>query len=90
MHQELRVRTVCELVCHQEYYLQPSVIALLDASGYITSRNALPATSASFERAVSEHPNEDALSCFIVDCIETIKNRYILQHVACSWPLFSD
>jgi len=74
MHQELCVQTVCELVCHQEYYLQPSVIALLDASGYITSRNALPATSASFERAVSEHPDKEvASSCFMIDCIETTK-----------------
>ena len=27
MHTELRVRTVCELVCHEQHYLQPEVVA---------------------------------------------------------------
>ena len=75
MHWELRVRTICELVGHQQYYLQPSVIALLDAGGYVTSKNAIPATSASFERAVNEYPlQEVALSCFMLDCIESTKS----------------
>lgn len=60
MHHELRVRTVCELVNNSEFYLQPEVIALFDAfgTGAITTRNALPLTSANFPRA-KEHPNVD-------------------------------
>ena len=75
MHIELRARTICELVCHQDYYLQPEVIALLDASGLMNS-NALPAMSASYDQALSVSENSDkgvALSCFMIDCIKTTK-----------------
>ena len=55
-------------------YLQPSIISLVDASGYIQSKNALPATSESFERAQVEHPDtEVATACFMIDCVETTK-----------------
>ena len=51
LHQELCVYTLCELICNEQHYLQLSIVSLLDASGYIQSKNALPATSESFERA---------------------------------------
>ena len=73
MHKELCARTVCELVCHQDRYLQPEVIALLDASGYL-SPNALPAMSASYDKATQESYNTDiALTCYESDCIATTR-----------------
>ena len=76
MHKELRARTVCELVCHQDRYLLPEVIALLDASGYL-SPNALPAMSASYDKATQESYNTDvALTCYKIDCIATRMDTY--------------
>lgn len=70
----MRVCTLCELVCNEQHYLQPSIVSLLDASGYIQSKYALPATSESFEKAQVDHPDtEVATACFMIDCVETTK-----------------
>ena len=62
MHIELRALTVCKLVCHQDYYLQPEV----DASGLMNS-NAVPAMSASYDQAVNENSDKAiTLSCFSI------------------------
>ena len=72
MHTELRVRVVCELVCHEEYYMQPEIISFLDASDYRASTYILPTISGSYARAVREAPNKDvALTVFKDDCIDT-------------------
>ena len=76
MHEEFRVRTVCELVLHQDYYLQPHIVSHLDATGTLNSKNILPATSASFERAsqLSIELNISlAKCCFQEDCKESAK-----------------
>ena len=80
MHMELRARTICELASHQDYYLQPEIIALLDANGYVNP-NALPA---SYDRALKENPDKElALSCFVLDCIETTLpgTYFIMWHI---------
>ena len=74
MHQELRVRTICELTCHEQYYLQPTIVSVFDASGCISSKNVLPATSANFGRAYDESPDHVVITCFHIDCLETTKS----------------
>ena len=73
MHLELHARTVCELVRHRDHYLRPEVIALLDVSGsMIINPNALPAMCASYDHALQANPDTElALSCYILDCMET-------------------
>jgi len=62
------------VVCNEQHYLQPSIASLVDVSGSIQSKNALPGTSESFERAQVEHPDtEVATACFMIDCVETTK-----------------
>ena len=76
MHEEFRVRTICELVLHQDYYLQPDIVSHLDATGTISCKNILPATSASFDKAsqLSTQLNISlAKCCFQEDCSESAK-----------------
>ena len=70
LHIELRVRTVCELVLNEEYYLQPCITSLLDAGS--VGKNALIATSASFEAAAAM-PDTDIARTLRLDCITTTK-----------------
>ena len=76
MHLELRVRTICELACHKQYYMQPEVVSLLDPSGSITSRNVLPRLSANFDRAALPSCRDQQMianACFEIDCMESTK-----------------
>ena len=79
MHVEFRVRTVCELALHQDYYLQPSVVSFCDNHTEI-SKNVLLATSANYEQATqlsTQHcyicPNP-LIVCFQLDCCDTCKD----------------
>ena len=73
MHIEFRVRTLCELVLNEKAYLHPSIISLLDPYGIEVSKNALIATSANFDRAVSKYATEVAQTVLRYDCIDTTK-----------------
>ena len=79
MHVEFRVRTVCELALHEDYYLQPSVVSFCDSHTEI-SKNVLLATSANYEQATqlsTQHcsicPNPLKV-CFQLDCCDTCKD----------------
>ena len=67
------MRTVCELVLNENYYLQPSITSLFDIDGSIVGKNALPATSASFERACEIVNTNIARTVLHLDCIATTK-----------------
>lgn len=75
-HAEFRDRTLCELVLHQQHYLQPSIISLLDPDGIVISKNALIATSENFFKASSECTIDIdfATTIFQLDCLGTAKN----------------
>lgn len=80
MHTELRVRTVCELVCHEEHYLRPEVTAF--CGGFVDDskqRGRLHAMSANFDnpRLPPSRSHESRLleyEIFKLDCIDTTKN----------------
>ena len=67
------MRTVCELVLNESYYLHPSITSLFDTEGEIVGKNALSATSASFEAACSKVNTDLARTVFRIDCIATTK-----------------
>ena len=69
LHVELRVRTLCELVLNEKYYLQPQIISLLDTEG--RGKNALVATSANFETAYRDINADLATTVFRYDCLAT-------------------
>ena len=70
---ELRVRTLCELVINESYYLQPSITSLLNADGI--GKNALVATSANYDKASCRNVNCDlARTVLRLDCLATPKN----------------
>ena len=68
LHIELCVRTVCELVLNEEYYLQPCITSLLDAGS--VGKNAL---IASFEAAAAMPDTDIARTTLRLDCIATTK-----------------
>ena len=77
MYMELRVRTVCELVCHEQHYLRPEVTAF--CGGFVDKDNwpRLHATSANFKNPslhVSKSASNLANQVFIFDCLETTKD----------------
>ena len=45
LYTELRVRTLCEIVLNEEFYLQPCIISMLDPDGSVISKNVLPAAT---------------------------------------------
>ena len=70
---ELRVRTLCELVINENYYLQPSITSLLDSDGI--GQNALVATSGSYDKASCSNVNHDLARIVLrLDCLATSKN----------------
>ena len=72
-HVELRVRTLCELVINENYYLQPSITSLLDSDGI--GQNALVATSGSYDKASCSNVNHDLARIVLrLDCLATSKN----------------
>ena len=77
LHKELRERTPCELVLNEDFYLQPSIISLLDFEGHEISKKALIGTSASYDRALSKDykcvDNDVARTVLHLDCLETAK-----------------
>ena len=74
MHVELRVRTLCELVLNENFYLQPSIVSIFDPYGKQISKNALIATSANFDRAVGNLDADVAKTVLQMDCLETTKS----------------
>ena len=78
MHTELRVRTVCELVGHEEYYLRPEVTSC--HGGFVddqTCHGRLYATSANYESPRLQHdPSSSSLEqqIFVLDCLDTTKD----------------
>ena len=70
MHIELRVRTVCELVLNQSYYLQPHIVSILNSDGSAIVKNILPATSGCYKEACNDTTEDIALSYFKEDCRE--------------------
>ena len=78
MHTELRVRTLCELVLNKDFYLQPSVVSLLDPYGHVISKNAMIGTSANYDIALNKvhvHVDKDAARIILdLDCLETSKS----------------
>ena len=73
LHVELRVRTLCELVLNEEFYLQPSIISILDPYGNEISKRALIATSARYDQACTKVNNDLSQSVLRMDCLETTK-----------------
>ena len=79
MHVELRMRTVCELVGHEDYYLRPEVMSF--CGGFVDNDKKharLHATSASWEKATLKTvpPTSNlARETFVQDCLETTKVR---------------
>ena len=65
------MRTVCELVLNEEYYLQPCIASLHDAGS--VGKNALITTSASFEAAAAMPDTDIARTTLRLDCIATTK-----------------
>ena len=78
MHTELRVRTLCELVLNKDFYLQPSVVSLLDPYGHVISKNDMIGTSANYDIALNKvhvHVDKDAARIILdLDCLETSKS----------------
>ena len=75
MHVELCMRTVCELVGHEDYYLRPEVMSF--CGGFVDNDKKharLHATSASWEKATLKTvpPTSNlARETFVQDCLET-------------------
>ena len=76
MYNELRVRTLCELVMNEDFYPKPSEISVLDPAGKEVLKQGLPATSANYTEALtSSQINVDlARSVFYLDCLQTTNN----------------
>ena len=77
LHTELRVRTLCELVLNEEFYLQPSIVSILDPHGKEVSKRALIATSAQYDQALASTCGVDrelSRTILRLDCIETSKD----------------
>lgn len=78
MHTELRVRTVCELVGHEEHYLRPEVTSF--HGGFVDDqmcRGRLHATSANYDSPrLQQDPSGSNLEqqIFILDCLDTTKD----------------
>lgn len=73
MHIELRVRTLCELVLNQEYYLKPEVISYLNSDCSVVRKNVLPATSAGWNEASQSTSSTKSVArtCLEILCINT-------------------
>ena len=86
LHTELRVRTLCELVLNEEFYLQPSIVSILDPHGKEVGKRVLIATSAQYDHALASTCVDRELSRTILrlDCIETSKDGEY-SNVACVW-----
>ena len=78
LHTEFRVRTLCELVLNEEFYLQPSIVSLLSPDGHEISKNALIGTSANYYEAQNRvhtcMENDAARTIFRLDCLDTAMN----------------
>lgn len=61
---------------HQQHYLQPSIISILDPSGNVVSKNALTATSENFFKATSECTVDVDFAAIVLqlDCLGTAKD----------------
>ena len=81
MFTEWRVRTVCELVINENYYLQPHIVSVLDSFGAVISKNALPATVSARVCHVPTVDIDFATSMLHSECIQTTKNG----HYSCMW-----
>ena len=72
---------------NEQFYLQPSITAVLDPDGIIVSRNALPATSESYDRACEilasdSHIDIDLATVILrEDCLNSTKNGVY----SCMW-----
>ena len=83
MFTELRLRTVCELVLNEKYYLQPHIVSLLDPFGVVVINNALPATLSASVCHVPTVDTDFATSMLHSECIQTAKNgKY-----SCMWHI---
>ena len=83
MFTELRVRTVCELVLNEKYYLQPHIVSLLDPFGVVVSKNALPTTLSASVCHVPTVDTDFATSMLHSECIQTAKNG----NYSCMWHI---
>ena len=75
------MRTVCELVLNQQYYVHPEIVSFIGGfidDGLVRDKPSTPrlqATSASYGRALSLEDSNVLISTFQLDCIETTKNN---------------
>ena len=81
MHSELRVKTVIELLLHEQHYLLSEVVSFLGVVRHDTIRYAqsprLHATSANIERASSHVVAAESTllrEIFVLDCLDTCKD----------------
>ena len=78
MHRELCTRIVCELVLNEDFYLQPSIIPVMDPVGSEVIKNGLPATSSSYNAAASLATNQLNIDLARIvlhmDCLQATKN----------------
>ena len=79
LYTELCVRTLCELVLHKDFYLQPSIVSILDPEGNEISKRALVATSARYDMAFTSTSSASCNSempkmVLRMDCLETPKD----------------
>lgn len=66
------MRTICELVLNETFYLQPSITSLFTAES--AGKNALVAISASFEKACASKDTTDiARTVLRLDCIASTR-----------------
>ena len=87
LHTELRVRTVCEIVLNEQFYLQPSMISILDPDETVLSRNALPATAGSYDNARAILASDPCINMDLAtlilheECLQTTKDGVY----SCMW-----
>lgn len=81
-----------ELVLNEEFYLQPSIVSILDPHGKEVSKRVLTATSAQYDQALAStcgFDRELSRTILRLDCIETSKdgeysNMWHVYGLACS------
>ena len=73
MYTELCVKTVCELVNNESYYLQPDIVSIMNPwSGKEKVKQVIPAISVNFNRVcISTVDTDFAQEVYRIECQET-------------------
>lgn len=68
------MRTVCEIVLNENFYLKPDMVSLLDPHGAVLSKNILPATARTTEWVRHSIDTDFAVSVLHSENIESTKD----------------